>query len=265
MKLIAKRRWLTFRQLHRERIRHLLTQADQQLFDSDFFKDLGARRLELEKSYWKVVVFASAIIGFLALRFAGQTEISLLGLVIRHPEPLIMVLALLSVVGEMQRNQIDRIKITLDEFARVKAGAGGAYYYKLRWSGLIGDEVHFQAPEGHTSPGVAIRVWAYLYVGTVILTVAIYVAVSIGIQIITFVGIWRTPSLGPLVSYVVLTFALCANAFVLMMLVGNYVPMPYTDYTVSNELAELRESDPAAHDVKMTELIRQANEGRKIG
>jgi hypothetical protein len=70
-----------------------------------------------------------------------------------------------------------------------------------------------------------------------------------------FTNSLRRPNLPAPWSVLLIAYAVGSSAFWAAVLAVFHLPLPFGDYTITNELADLQRRDPAAHQARLRELV----------
>jgi len=251
---LAKRVWLTSEQVRKMSILDALsTSAGQKLLTESYATELAGRRNELEKAFWRVSIFSMLVAGILFLNSSLiAAEFTIGGISFKQVSPVKEILLFISgtlvvIVAHLQI-QVRAINTTLSAWLEQKYSPSVRAVATLKLMGLPGEATawptsgkpHFFPAGLRTVYGLTVAL--ALIVWLVILVLALFL-----VNIVIIVDVIRNPNLPPLLSWTIVTYAIAAHIVSTGIAMLQFLPLPYTDYSVVMKLVDLEKRDPATY------------------
>lgn len=259
---VTSLQWRSSQQLTRMEISTLLDVPElKTVFDNDFVNQISTRKLELEKSYWRMSVVATVLTGFLVVNlFSLNVDLNFLGLALKANgslrEAALFIISCIGVVTALQRTQIADIESFLKEYGKSRIGRRAEEIYRLRHSPLLGSSFikHFSP---HDLVISSITKFLYLlFLFLIIVYGLVFWGFCIAVHVFTITAIVKEPSLPWMWSYIILLMVIIADIILFLLYVLIYLPLPYVDHSIVNELVDLKIRDPNKWREKAKNLVK---------
>lgn len=258
---LKKIRWARGREISRLNIANIFnTENTLSIFDNDFYKDLNSRRHELEKLYWKTFLLSTTLTLCLGMIFfQARVEFNFLGVRLETSgilrELTIFFLATLTIVLALQRTQLGRSELLLDEWARARTKGTGFKEYRLRHCGL--QWVTFEnAHLGDFMFETIIQKIMRYSAAYIIFTIGISLtAISTILIFMVAYDVAMKPALPGIWSFMTIGYLAACQLAALLIVIMSHVPLPYIDYTRLHELQTL-EGDEEELKQRLNEFSR---------
>jgi len=254
-------RWLTLSSLWRDRLHDALqTNAGERELDQGFIDRLQARRSFIEVSYWKLAITQTVLLAALFLNAVVlPAEFSIAGLSAKQvgamKEIILFVSATIAIVVAFLSVQRHALKTVSAVWAKKKYSPEVFEFADL----LFGD-AFMQLPNIMVSPGRSRLPTAFLnliyllFVVLIVSWVICYILANLVLYAVIVVDVATAPSLPAFWSTAIVVYAAIAYSINLVLSILLWAPMPYRDYSLVTELAELRKRSKEDYEQRLKEL-----------
>lgn len=237
--------------------------AGERSFDEKYIERVHRRRTDLERDLWKLTVTNLVLLTALFLNAVVlPPDLSIAGLkasdVGKVKELLLFVSATLSVFAAMMNYELQALKSVTYAWLRKKYPKELFEYLKMPYGQRAG-EIPNMRPIGlrHHFP-TAFADFAGVSIGLMLLT---FLATLFAASLVVYVAIVKdvviNPSLPSFWSWAVIVYAGACYLINLAFTAFMWLPVPYRDYSLSNELSHLAKVDPVEYKRRIDEMATQ--------
>ena len=261
--------WLTYKvRIRRDLDRAFAAEGGETFFSADYLTRMAAQAKQLDEWLIKLFVVQITLTGFQVVGFVvPDASVSLFGITLKQAsgvkEILISFYCLIAVATWITMLSRDTAITVLERAIEITTDAAFIDFGKLATPTPFGTKIYVpRAYEDWIFPTrLNTAIFWILSALSILLYTAIFCA-SVAINAFLFMDIYRHPTLGT-TSYWVLSFVGLTLALGILFITRFYLPQPYRDQSVLQDLRALEHTDPGLYRRKRAEIYGPQSRLRK--